>query len=391
MPHAWGDKIRIGYVSADFWGGHATMKLMQRVLETHDKDRFDITLYCHTPEEHIKMEKGRRDEWGRIVTINHLNHADTAELIRKDGIDILVDLKGYTMGTRNRIFNHMAAPIQVSWLGFPGSTVNVDIDYIIGDHHVLPDTSKPYFHERFCRLPDSYQPNDPVYRPRMEPVTRKDVGLPEDVFVYASFNATRKISLPTIELWSNILKRTKNSVIWIMSGHARTKANILKRFTANGIAPSRVLFMPKIAYQFHVNRMQIADLGLDTFPINGHTTTSEQLWAGLPVLTVKGTNFASRVSESLLNAIGTPDLIAETNQAYEDMAVALCENPERIAAYKQTLVDNRFVKPLFDADRFRHHLESAYVTMVDRAKAGLDPDHFDVPALPARTEPFMAE
>ncbi|MFT4002610.1 MAG: glycosyl transferase [Rhizobium sp.] len=391
LPHAWGSKIRIGYLSSDFWPGHATMKLMQRVLELHDKDRFEITLFDHSDLSHRQDEAFDYSELGATVDIRGLSNQAAADAIRSRGIDILVDLKGHTKGSRAFILNHMAAPIQVAWLGFPGTTVNIDLDYIIGDHHVLPDGSKEHFHEKFCRLPECYQPNDPINRPKPRPTTRAQHGLPEDAFVFASFNGNRKITSQMVDAWCNILKRSKNSVLWLLCNGPRAEANIWARMEARGINRKRVVFTTRIRYEDHIDRQQLADLGLDTFPVNGHTTTSEQLWGGLPVLTTKGSNFASRVSESLLNAIGLPELVADDLTAYEDMAVQLAGQPERIAQFKQTLAANRYIKPLFDAERFTHHLETAFEMMAARARQGLAPDHIDVPALPVRLEPFMEE
>ena len=285
----------------------------------------------------------------------------------------------------------MPAPIQVAWLGFPGTTVNIDLDYIIGDHYVLPDASKAHFYEKYCRLPECYQPNDPFNRPKPRPTTRAQYGLPEDAFVYASFNGNRKITPQMVDVWCNILKRSKNSVLWLLCNGPRAEANIWSRLEARGINRKRVVFTARIRYEDHIDRQQLADLGLDTFPVNGHTTTSEQLWGGLPVLTVKGNNFASRVSESLLNAIGLPELVADDIKAYEDMAVQLAGQPERIAQFKETLAANRYIKPLFDAERFTHHLETAFEMMAERARQGLTPEHMDVPALPVRSQPFMEE
>ncbi len=391
LPHAWGSKIRIGYLSSDFWPGHATMKLMQRVLELHDKDRFEITLFDHSDLSHRQDEAFDYSELGATVDIRGLSNQAAADAIRSRGIDILVDLKGHTKGSRAFILNHMAAPIQVAWLGFPGTTVNIDLDYIIGDHHVLPDGSKEHFHEKFCRLPECYQPNDPINRPKPRPTTRAQHGLPEDAFVFASFNGNRKITSQMVDAWCNILKRSKNSVLWLLCNGPRAEANIWARMEARGINRKRVVFTTRIRYEDHIDRQQLADLGLDTFPVNGHTTTSEQLWGGLPVLTTKGSNFASRVSESLLNAIGLPELVADDLTAYEDMAVQLAGQPERIAQFKQTLAANRYIKPLFDAERFTHHLETAFEMMAAHARQGLAPDHIDVPALPVRLEPFMEE
>ena len=389
MPHAWGEKIRVGYVSSDFFDRHATMKLVRRVLELHDRDRFEVTLFCHTDPELLILNDADRSAWGNVVSIRDMNNLQAREEIRRHEIDILVDLKGHTAGNRTAIFNLGGAPIQVAWLGFPGSMVNIDVDYAIGDPTVLPDSSAPFYREKFCRLPESYQPNDPINRPVSRPKTKAQVGLPEDAFVFASFNANRKITVPMIEMWAAILKRTPNSVIWILRNNAQSQTYIQQKLIACGIPARRIFFMQKMDFDIHINRIPTADLGLDTFPVNGHTTTSEQLWAGLPVLTVKGTNFASRVSESLLNAIGLPELVAETNADYVETAVSLCQNPAALAAYRQRLVDNRFTHPLFDADRLRIHLEAGYETMYARAKAGLEPDHFDVPAQPPREGSFL--
>jgi predicted O-linked N-acetylglucosamine transferase (SPINDLY family) len=388
-PHQWAEKIRVGYLSNDFFDLHATMKLLTRVLELHDRERFDITLYCHTKPENLEHNTADRSKWGRIVTIGDMSNQAAAELMRRDGIDVLVDLKGPTFETRYQILNHGAAPVQLSWLGFPGSATNTDLDYIIGDRFVLPETSKAHYHEKFLHLPDTYQPNDPIHRPAPRPVDRAQFGFPDDKFVFASFNASRKITPDTVDVWCNILRRTPDSVLWIMAISPASQANLTAYFRKQGIPAKRVIFCGHAdKYQDHIDRQQAADLALDTWPYNGHTTTSEQLWGGLPVLTLKGTNFASRVSESLLNAIGLPELVTASKQAYEDMAVDLCEHPERVAAFKQTLEDNKLMKPLFDAERFCRHLETAYEMVVDRAKQGLEPDHIAVPEQPARTVPF---
>lgn len=387
-PHTWGEKIRIGYLSSDLFDKHATMKLIRRVLELHDRDRFEVTLFCHSDPDLLQTNVADRSLWGDVVTIREMTNEEALATIKARNIDILVDLKGHTAGNRTAILNMGAAPVHVAWIGFPGSTVNVDLDYVIGDHYVLPDSSKPHYYEKFVRLPDTYQPNDPVNRPLAKQMSRADVSLPEDAFVFASFNANRKITPKTIQAWGNILKRTPNSVIWILHNSQDSKKNILAKFLEMSIPAKRVFFMSKLEFELHLNRITVADLGLDTFPVNGHTTTSEQLWSGLPVLTMKGTNFASRVSESLLHAIGAPELIAEDEEAYTDMAVAFAQDPEALKNIRARIDANRFVKPLFDAERYCRHLETAYQMMADRARSGEAPDHFDVPALPPRTAPF---
>jgi predicted O-linked N-acetylglucosamine transferase (SPINDLY family) len=387
-PHTWAQKIRVGYLSSDFWDDHATMRLFQSVLEAHDRDRFDVTLYCYTPERFIGFDGGNRQKWQPIVSIRDLSDPQAADLIRSRSTDILVDLKGHTGGSRANILNQMAAPVQVAWLGFPGSTLNIDLDYVIGDQIVLPASSKPHYHEKFCRLPESYQPNDPVYRALPPASSRADLGLPEDRFVFAAFNTSRKISLMTADLWAEILRRAENAILWLMLDGDVPRSHFLKAMEARRVSADRIIFAPKTAYPAHIARLQAADIGLDTFPYNGHTTTSDKLWAGLPVLTMRGSNFASRVSESLLNAIGLSKLVAETPADFVEMAVGLSNDPAAAAALKATIASNRFTAPLFDAERFCRHLETAYLTMTEWAKTGQPPEHFDVPAMPSRTAPF---
>lgn len=378
--HVWKDKLRIGYLSSDFSDSHATMRLFQSVLEAHDPHRFDITLYCHTPDWLIAQDTGGRARWQRIVSVAEETDHQAAERMRRDGIDILVDLKGHTEGARSRILNLLVAPVQVAWLGFPGSTVDIDLDYVIGDAIVLPDGAKPHYHEKFCRLPDSYQPNDPIYRARPDASTRASLGLPENRIVLAAFNAQRKMTSAVIDCWAEVMRQTETAVLWIMIEGDVARRHVLDAFTARGIEAGRILFAAKEPYHRHIARLQAADIALDTFPYNGHTTTSDQLWAGLPVLTMKGSNFASRVSESLLCALGLPDLVAADRQGYVDDAITLATHPDRIAALKARIAVNRTSAPLFDSTRFCRHLETAYMMMAARARLQMPPDHLTVPA-----------
>lgn len=389
-PHTWrDDKIRIGYVSGDLWDQHATMKLVRRMFELHDRNRFEVTLFCNTPKFLLEKNKADRSAWGEIVEIQDMTDLEAVAEIRKREIDILVDMKGYTKFNRSYIFNEPSAPVHVAWLGFPGTTAGLDLDYVIGDRWVLPDSSEPWYDEIFCRLPECYQPNDAYYRPRVEPIARKDVGLPEDKFIFGSFNGNRKITYRMTEIWAEILRRTPDSILWIMRNNTESQKNISRRFEKLGIPLKRIYFMHLEQYRDHMNRIPLADLGLDTYPVNGHTTTSEQLWAGLPVLTVKGTNFASRVSESLLSNIGVPELIASDSDDYIAQAVALYNDRDRLKGYRERIDRQRFVAPLFDSERFTRHIEKAYEMMAERARAGLEPVKIDVPALPPREGPFM--
>lgn len=378
MPHVWGEKIRIGYLSADYWDDHATMRLLADVLRQHDTNRFDITLYCNTSAEYVAFDTGGRSQWGRLKVIRDLSDDEALAMIRADGIDILVDLKGHTAHGRSGIVNGHCAPVTVAWLGFPGSAIGIDCDYIIGDPIVTPDGAAPHFHELFCRLPDCYQPNDPVTRPLPRPDSRAAHGLPEDVFLFASFNTPRKLTPRTLDLWSRVLKRAPNAHLWIMGPESGLK----EAFRRRGISPDRLHIAEKASYERHMDRTALADLGFDTFPCNGHTTTSDMLWAGLPVVTRKGQSFAGRVTESLLHAIGLPDLVAEDDKAFVELAARIANNPDECRALKARLAENRKTYPLFDSVRFCRHLENAYERMAERARNGLPPEAFDVPRLP---------
>lgn len=378
MPHRWDEKLRIGYLSNDFGSTHATMRLVRNVLELHDRQRFDVTLYCYTSDSLIERDDGGRADWGRIVPVRPLGVEAIAERVRADGIDILVDLKGHTGDSRCHALNHSAAPIQVAWLGFPGSTTGVDVDYVIGDHVLLPDSSKPFYHEKFVRMPASYQPNDRGHRPLPPAAPRAELGLPEDKFVFATFNSNRKITRSNLDLWAEILRRAPDSVLWAMIYHDFGRTNFRDYLAKQGVAPDRVIFCDATGYEAHIARAQAADLCLDNWPYNGHTTTSDMLWAGLPVLTKRGTNFASRVSESLLNAVGLPELVARDERHFADFAVELATGRQHLGSLRRRLVAARPTAPLFDPQAFTTALESAYAQMAERAKNGLPPDHFDV-------------
>jgi predicted O-linked N-acetylglucosamine transferase (SPINDLY family) len=390
QPHQWGDKIRIGYISCDLWDDHATMRLFRSVLTAHDPAKFDVTLFCYTPEKLLGFDLGGRKDWGNIISIEAMNDDNAASTIRSKNIDILVDLKGHTRGTRSQLMNRPLAPVHVQWLGFPGTCIEVDCDYAIGDRFVLPDSSVPYYHEKFCRLPECYQPNDPIHRPLPPAAKRTALGLPADRVIIAAFNAQRKNSLETMALWAEVLKANPKALLWLMIDGNHARQSTAAHFKSLGIKQSQLLFAPKMAYAGHLARVQAADFAIDTFPCNGHTTTSDMLWAGLPVISKRGGNFAARVSESLLNAIGLPQLVAKDDAAFLELANALIQNPQKLADLKVHLIEQRFQSPLFDSERFCRHLERAYEMMVERAKAGQAPDHLDVPVLPARQGSFEA-
>lgn len=388
---AQGERLRIGYLSNDFFD-HATMTLLRDSLERHDRDRFDITLLCHTPASVVKAQESwpavLRDS---VVRVADLSDDDAAAAIDTAGIDILVDLKGHTFGSRPGIVNRSRAPLKVTYLGFPGSVAGVDLDYAITDHVVTPDASQTIFAEKLCRLPESYQANGFATRPRPGPASRAEHGLPEGGFVFASFNATYKINPETVDLWARVLVAVPNAIFWCMCPNPHAAENLKAALEQRGVARGRVVIATTAPYAQHVSRVALADLALDTWPCNGHTTTSDMLWAGLPVLAKAGGSLASRVSESLIRAVGLQELIAADADDYVARAVALATDADKLADLRHRLDVARFTQPLFDGERFVRHLEAAYDMMAARARENLAPDHLDVPALPPRQGSFRPD
>ena len=387
-PHVFGEKIRIGYLTADLLHDHATVILFRGVLDHHDPERFEVTLYCNTPGPFSAADQAFRAGLERLVPIRHLSTEEAVERIRADGIDILVDMKGHTIGGRMDVVNAGPAPLQVAWLGFPGSGNGIDCDYVVGDRIVLPDHAAEHYHEVFCRLPESYQSNDHRHRPRPVPLSRAELGLPEDLLVFASFNSILKTSPEIVRLWARILKGTPGSALALICGTAMQQANFVAAMAREGIEEERIFFTDKVPYAAHLARIPVADLCLDTYPCNGHTTTSDMLWAGVPVVTMKGSHFASRVSESLLGALGLDELVAPDAEGYVALALALAANRPRRLALREKIAAARFTAPLFDTERFTRHLATGCAMMVERARAGLPPAPIDVPALPAREGAF---
>lgn len=381
-PHRWGDKLRIGYLSDDYYDTHATMHLFQGVMMRHDAERFDVTHFCFTSAANIARDQGMRGKYPNLVQIGHMTDAAAADFIRSRNIDILVDLKGHTQGSRPDLVNLGLAPVQAAYLGFPGSANGVDCDYIIGDRIVTPDSSKPYYHEKFCRLPESYQANDDLFRPRPVRPSRAELGLPDDKVVLGFFNATRKITPHTFRLIVDILKSCGKTVLWILFFNRFAEKNFIAAAAREGVDAARIISAPKALYEHHLARLPAADIALDSFPYNGHTTTSDLLWAGVPVPTFRGGHFASRVSESLLTVLGVSELVADDADGYTALVRELVANQAMRDAIRTKIAANRMAAPLFDTGRFTRHLERAFEMMADRARRGLPPEHIDVPALP---------
>jgi len=367
-------KIIIGYLSNDF-RDHATSHLMLSMFGLHDRGRFKVYCYSFGKDDKSRFREKIKRESDRFVDLRSFSDIKAAQQIFKDRVDILVDLNGHTKGGRLGISSFRPAPIQVVYLGFPGTTGADFIDYIITDRIVTPEEHAPFYSEKFLFLPHSYQVNDNTQSIAKESFTKKDLGLPEKGFIFSSFNQTYKIESVIFNTWMKILARVPDSVLWLFTGGKASEKNLRKKANTSGINPNRLIFAEKISKDKHLARLEFADLALDTRIVNGHTTTSDALWAGLPVVALIGSHFASRVSASLLTAVGLPELIADNLNDYEALAVQLAEKPEKLEAIRAKLDRNRYTMPLFDTPRFVKDLEKGYIAiwelfLSDRNKAG---------------------
>jgi protein O-GlcNAc transferase len=371
------ERIRLGYYSADFHN-HATAYLMAELFERHDRKRFELVAFSYGPDQHDDMRKRLTATFDRFIDVRASSDGEVARMSRELQIDIAVDLKGFTQDARTGIFSRRAAPVQVSYLGYPGTMGAPYIDYLVADHTLVPPESRQHYAERIVYLPHSYQVND-----RQRPIadrqfTRAELGLPPAGFVFCCFNNSYKITPDTFAGWMRILKAVAGSVLWLSENNAGTAGNLRREAQARGVNAARLAFAPRMSSPEHLARHRAADLFIDTLPCNAHTTASDALWAGLPVLTRIGESFAGRVAASLLHAVGLPELIAATPEDYEAMAIGLADNPTRLAGIRERLASNRSTMPLFDCELFARHLEDAYRQMYERYQADLPPEHIDV-------------
>jgi predicted O-linked N-acetylglucosamine transferase (SPINDLY family) len=307
-----------------------------------------------------------------------MSDLDIAKLSRSLKIDIAVDLKGYTQDLRMGIFAERAAPIQVSYLGYPGTLGADYMDYIVADKTLIPKDSQKYYSEKIIYLPRSYQVNDSKRKISKKLFTKVELGLPERGFVFCCFNNNYKILPSIFDSWMRILHMVKGSVLWLLAGNPTATINLCSEAEKRGIDPSRLIFAKRMKLEEHLARHQLADLFIDTLPYNAHTTTSDALWAGLPVLTLIGKSFASRVGASLLNAMSLPELITLTQSQYELKAIELANNPLMLAEIKEKVKLNRLTSSLFNAQLFARHIESAYEEIYKRYITGKKPDHIYV-------------
>ena len=364
-------KIRIGYLSADFHE-HATAYLMAEVFELHDAGRFEITAYSYGPDDRSPMRARLEQAFHRFEDITSLSMEQAAGKIYADEIDLLVDLKGYTAHTRTQILALRPAPVQVNFLGYPGTLGAEFVDYLIGDPVVTPLEHAPFYSEHLALLPNTYQPNDRK-RPQTKPPSRKECGLPEQGVVFCGFNQAFKILPESFDVWMRLLRETPDSVLWLLQPHPLAEANLKREAQARGVDAGRLVFAPRLPLAQHLARQPLADLLLDTLPYNAHTTASDALWCGVPVVTCIGETFASRVAASLLHAAGLGELVTHTMDEYATLALHLAGEPEARQQLRERLLVARTQAPLFDAQRYTRDLEGLYEKMWERFLHGEPP------------------
>jgi protein O-GlcNAc transferase len=372
-------RLRIGYFSSDFHD-HATMWLIGSLFAAHDRDRFEILLFSYGPDRSDAMRDRAMATADAFHDVRNLGDAEIAALARKLGIDIAVDLKGYTQDTRPGIFVQGAAPVQVAWLGYPGSCGGDFIDYLVADPVVAPASHRRFYSEKLISLPHSYQINDDRRPIAAELPDRESLGLPRDGFLFCCFNQNFKISQEVFDSWMRILSKVEGSRLWLMGDNGWAEENLRREAECRGIDPDRLIFADRVSVAAHLARHGRADLFLDSFAYNAHTTASDALWVGVPVVTRRGDGFAARVASSLLETLGVPELITETAEDYEKLALALARDPDRLAAVRQKIEQGRTASSLFDTPRFARHLERGLELAYNRWFEGLAPDHIEVPA-----------
>ncbi|HEY1735372.1 MAG TPA: tetratricopeptide repeat protein, partial [Methylovirgula sp.] len=370
-------KLKIGYLSSDFHR-HATAHLMAELFERHDRSKFEIIAYSHGSDDRGEMRYRLGKAFDSFVDLQGVDDGKAAERIYADGIDILVELKGYTQLARSEIAAHRPAPIQVNFVGFPGTMGCDFIDYVIGDPITLPMDQQPFYDEKIVHLPDCYQPNDTKRRVSDSTPSRASAGLPEKGFVFCCFNNSYKLSPRFFSIWMRLLKAVPGSVLWLFDANNQVQANLQREAEKRGVDPKRLVFAPRVSPADHLARQRLADLFLDCLPYNAHTTTSDALWVGLPVVTRIGEAFAGRVAASILHAIELPELITTSDEDYEALALRLATDPQLLADTRRKLRANKATAPLFDAERFARHLEAAYKEMWSNWAAGDAPRGFAV-------------
>jgi predicted O-linked N-acetylglucosamine transferase (SPINDLY family) len=369
------DRIRLAYLSADY-RPHPVAFLVAGVFEHHDRQRFETIGISFGPGQDSAIHARIAKAFERFHDVRDKGDFDVAKLLRELEIDVAVDLMGFTEHCRTGILTHRPAPVQVNYLGFPGTMGAPHIDYILADHMVIPDSDRAFYSEQIVYLPDAYQANDSRRDVAPARPTRAALGLPEDGFVFCCFNNNFKITAEFFAVWMRLLAGTDKSVLWLLQDNASVVRNLRARAVQAGVAPERLVFAPRTSPAEHLARQMAADLFLDTLPYSAHTTASDALFVGLPLVTCLGTTFAGRVAASLLTAVGLPELITRTLADYEALAMRLAHQPEALRSIRKKLAANAKTYPLFDTARMTRNLETAFETMWQRSQRGLPPAGF---------------
>ncbi|MGH7551947.1 MAG: tetratricopeptide repeat protein [Longimicrobiales bacterium] len=370
-------KIRLGYVSGEL-REQATAYLTAGLFESHDRSRFEVTAIATGPNDLSPMRRRLERAFDRFHDVSDQSDRSIADLVRGTEIDILVNLNGYFGLERTAVFAEKPSPVQVNYLGFPG-TMGVDfVDYIVADRIVLPEEHRAYYAESVAYLPHTYQPNDNKRAIAERAYTRQECGLPENGIVFCCFNNTHKIAPEVFDVWMRLLSQIEGSVLWLLEANPLVPANLRREAVRRGVAPERIVFAPYLKLPEHLSRLGLADLFLDTLPHNAHTTASDALWCGVPVVTCLGTTFAGRVAASLLNAVDLGELVTRSLNEYESLAHTLAAEPDQLSALKGRLARTRDTAVLFDTQRYARLLESAYLTMWERHLSGKPPASFVV-------------
>jgi predicted O-linked N-acetylglucosamine transferase (SPINDLY family) len=372
-------KIRVAYLSADF-RDHPGAYLMAGLFEAHDRSRFETTAISWGPAAPSAIRSRLIGAFDRFLDVSSASDRAVAEKLRELEIDIAINRMGYTRSARTAIVEMRPAPVQVSFLGFPGTTAAEFIDYMIADRIVIPKNEEQHYREKIIALPDTYQCNDAKRRVAERTPKRAEAGLPENGFVFCSFNNSYKITPAVFDVWMDLLRRVPQSVLWLLADNPAVMTNLRREAEARGVDQARLVFAPRIDAEQHLARHRLADLSLDTLPYNAHTTASDSLWVDVPLITCTGTTFPGRVATSLLHAIGLPELATRSLDEYRSLALTLASDSARLSALKAKLASNRTTHPLFDTARFCRHLEAAYTRIWERAERGEAPQGFEVEA-----------
>jgi predicted O-linked N-acetylglucosamine transferase (SPINDLY family) len=367
-------KLTVGYFSADLHD-HPIGRLIPELIEIHDRSRFEVIAFSFGQETNHESRQRLVRAFDRFIGVREKSHVEIAALARSLNVDIAVDLGGYTLNNRANIFALRAAPVQVSYLGYLGTLGASYMDYIVADRTVVTPESESHYSEKIIYLPDTHQANDRKRSIADKVFTREELRLPPQGFVFCCFNTSYKILPKTFAGWMRILKAVPGSVLLLYANQKATETNLRAHAVRHGVDPYRLVFGERLPPAEYLARYRAADLFLDTLPYTAGTTASDALWAGLPVLTLTGEAFASRIAASLLSAIGVPELITSTQQQYEQLAIELALNPQRLAGIRTRIQDNRLTSSLFDTPRFTRNLEAAYTAIHDRYQAGSPPDH----------------